>query len=130
LFNQKQLLYKTFADLSFNFMKLRPEQLEHFDSLAENKFRLQMAVFLREETPETTEHLSDEELHTQIELAENQASEFNITSSAAVSQYITLYFMLGKDFSADPDINEYLSQENVDDGTKMQLLIDEMENVE
>lgn len=108
-------------------MQIRQEQIETFDAAAENKFRLQMADFLREESPETTNHLSDEELHNEIKLAEKEAYNFEITSSVPLSQFITIYFMIGKNFISDPDIHDYLSQKDVDQETKMQALVDELE---
>ena len=105
------------------------EQMTAFQRDAETNFRLMVRQHLKEEMPEAIEGQTDEAIMAGIVQAEQSAETLGITEAVPLAQYICLAFATGGTLDAEPDLRAYLSRTDIDQETKMQALIDELEDL-
>jgi hypothetical protein len=109
---------------------LRRTQLDSLNSAAATSFHRRLAAYLRRELHEATASLTDEDLLEHIRHSEERANRYGIVSEAGVSQYVCLTFVSDQPFDELPPVKEYLEQPGVDPETKLQALIDYLDELE
>jgi hypothetical protein len=92
------------------------------------QFLGQVCEFLRKEMPHECGKLTDPELSAFVEQAAERAESFGITEPTPVIQFACLCVAAGLNFASGRDVTAYLNEPGLDQETKMQALIDQLDS--
>ena len=108
-------------------LTIRKDQIGAFNLKAEHEFHLSIKDYLHAEMPVVIEGQTDDQVLARIAQAERNAAAHGIEDLVPLVQYICLALALGPEFELDTDVRAYLSRSDIDQETKMESLIDELE---
>lgn len=111
-------------------LKLRKEQFETFENVAQGDFHQRLLTFLRTELPEDTARLDDAALLERIKDSERRALTHGILSEAGISQFACLTFMGGPTFDEIPEVHAYLQEPGLEPEEKLEELVDYLATIE
>jgi hypothetical protein len=90
-------------------LKIRQEQMDVFNRIAEKKFEQRMKVYVQNSFPEEATGLSDIDLQKRIQYQIGKARSYGITAKDDICDYISICFVLGDDFDTDPALDSITS---------------------
>ncbi|RKH05108.1 hypothetical protein D7V97_24510 [Corallococcus sp. CA053C] len=105
-------------------MTIRPEQFKAFDAAAERDLRMRLMMFLREEMPEHTATLDDDQLSAHIMKAAQCAERHGIESDLGVAQYACLSLATGPFLADNPLIAAVLKAPGTEPEEQLHALIE------
>ncbi|QRK12328.1 hypothetical protein JQX13_21255 [Archangium violaceum] len=107
---------------------IRREQLNAFDAVAERDFHLRLMHFLREELPEQTAELDEEQLLKYIKEATQCAGRHGIESDLGIAQYACLALATVPTLADTPRIAAFLRTPGTDPEEQLDALIEFMDS--
>ena len=105
-------------------MIIRSEQLQVFTKAANESFQRRVAAYLRQNLPELTAGVDNEELDRRIETWQSRAARYGVTTERAIAKWCFLAMVTSESFDEQPELHEYLSQPNPDPAAKIDTLMD------
>lgn len=111
-------------------LKLRKQQIETFDKVAQVDLHHRLLKFLRTELPEETASLEDDALLKRIKDSEHRASVYGIVSEAGIAQFTCLTFTGGPSFDEIPEVRAYLQEPGLEPEEKLEELVDYLATIE
>ena len=106
---------------------IRRRQVEAFDEAAARGLRERLKEFLRQEMPEQTADLSDEDLLKHIIDAEVCAAAYGIESDGGIASYVCLAMVAGPQFADLPRVAAFLKTPGTNAEQQLQDLIEFMD---
>jgi hypothetical protein len=102
-------------------LKIRNEQMEVFEQAAARNFEDRMIKHLEQSFPRHCDVLGETKIRDIIRYGWDRAKSYGLTSERGVRLYISLMFMLGSGFDADPQLPwaaEILNDRAIQDQTE------------
>lgn len=113
-------------------MKIRNEQMDVLNAHMRPTLVDPLVGHMREHFPEHCETLGDARLRQTVELGLERASQYGLLAEREVFLYVSLMFVLGRDFDTDPQLpwsKRILNDPELDDPSeKTGALYDEAES--
>jgi hypothetical protein len=107
---------------------IRREQLNAFDIAAERDFHLRLMHYLREELPEQTAAMDEEQLLKYIKEASQCAARHGIESELGIAQYSCLALATNPTLADIPRIAAFLGTPGTDPEEQLDALIEFMDS--
>jgi len=105
--------------------------MQALESQSRNNFHRQLMDYLRQELPEQTKPLDDAALRERIMESEGRAAHYGIETQSGIAQWTCLTFALGREFDAIPQVQAYLSAQDLPDDpeTRLSSLVESLDSV-
>ncbi len=105
---------------------IRKDQMIAFEKAAEDNFVREVMVFQRENLPDLTDYLTEQDLKEEVQAGMAKARSYGIEGKSDVVFFVSLRLIAGPEFDSHPVAQEILTDQTIPADERMEILADNL----